>query len=163
MTLQQEGRSPINSQDSIDDALRTVDSLSQFAKDQSCTPDQRRQVFAPEKHGPCLLLWNRRRDMYKGMWKHTSQVSSVVCWGCNGTGDAPDSLEPCPKCQGSCVKRRTELASVFCVFAIQGGGYSTTWHLPSTVVDRLLGTNDLRGRHGVVSKVGRHMTFEKLR
>jgi len=132
------GESPIESQESIDEAIRIVDALCQFAKDKVCGPDERRQIFAL-KNMVMLLLWNRRRDIYKGMWKHTSQGTDLACWGCDGSGEAPDSLEPCPKCHGTCVRKRVEGGSVFCVFALQGGNYSTTWHLPSSIVDRLLG------------------------
>lgn len=144
------GRMPIESQDAIDQAMKTVDVLSQYAKDQSCSPDQRRQVFAL-KNMVMLLLWRQKPEMYVGMWKHTSIGTDMMCWACKGTGDKEGTLEACPRCHGTCIHRRTGTASVFSVFAVQGGTYATTWHLPSIVVDRLLGVvtygHDLVAEH----------------
>jgi hypothetical protein len=143
------GVGPLESQDAVDHVMRSVDALSQHAKSRDCHPDQRRQIFAL-KNMVMLVLWRNRSTAYVGVWKHTSQSSDMPCWACEGTGDAPGGTEPCPGCQGTCVRKRKD-SSVLAVFAVQGGGYSTTWHLPSGVADRLLGRinygNDLVSSH----------------
>lgn len=132
------GRSPVEDNDATDQAMKSVDILSRYAKDRTCTPNHRRQTFAL-KNMIMLLLWKRRSEMYVGIWKHISKGIDLTCWECKGTGEKPDSLEPCPKCAGTCIHKRTDLGSMFTVFAVQGSGYSTTWHLPSNTVDTLLG------------------------
>lgn len=121
----------------VDKALLCTDDLSAYSKFPECPGDRSRTIFAL-KNMLLSLLWRERRDLFRGVWKHTSLQKAQRCWACNGSGDGEQFGERCGKCGGSGQWKRPSEISLT-VFALESGRYSATWHLPTNRIVPLLG------------------------